>query len=392
MKSLLYLRRNKRKAGEEGMKKLSLQEVLEGIEDTRRKRSVWYPLHEVLFIMLTAVICGATSYAKVEMFGKSKEKWLKKYIALENGVPDACTFRNVIRSIDTQQLHTVFVEWMKTVVEHITGVVAIDGKQARRTKEAERAPLHVVSAFSVECGLVLGQLACEEKSNEITAIPKLLEMLEIEGCIVTVDAMGTQTEIAKKITEKGADYILALKENQKTLHENVRLYFEEYRKEPAGVDPACSAVRHSLGHGRYESRTCYISEEIGWLEGREKWSGLAGIGVIFSKVEQDEKISEQAHYFIYSRKGMTASQILEAKRSHWEIENRLHWVLDMQFREDESRARADNSAENLNILRHWAFNLLKVETSVRGSFSDKQFKCLLDERSLDKILLSSFCS
>lgn len=210
------------------MKKQSLQEVLEGIEDTRREKSVWYPLHEVLFIMLTAVICGATSYAKVEMFGKSKEQWLKKYLQLENGVPDACTFRNVIRSIDTRQLHTVFVEWMKNVVEQVTGVVAIDGKQARRTKDAKKAPLHVVSAFSAECGLVLGQLACEEKSNEITAIPRLLEMLELEGCIVTINAMGTQTEIAKKITEKGADYILSLKENQKSLYADVKLFFEEY--------------------------------------------------------------------------------------------------------------------------------------------------------------------
>ena len=207
------------------MKKLSLQEVLEGIKDTRREKSVWYPLYEVLFIMLTAVICGATSYAKVEMFGKSKEQWLKKHLKLENGIPDACTFRNVIRAIDTQQLHTVFVEWMKGVAEQITGVV--DGKQARRTKDAKKAPLHVVSAFSAECGLVLEQLACEEKSNEITAIPKLLEMLELEGCIVTIDAMGTQTEIAKKITGKGADYILALKENQKTLYEDVQLFFEE---------------------------------------------------------------------------------------------------------------------------------------------------------------------
>ncbi len=331
------------------MKKLSLQEVLEEIEDTRRERSVWYPLHEVLLIMLTAVICGATSYAKVEMFGKSKEQWLKKYIKLENGVPDACTFRNVIRAIDTQQLHTVFVDWMKNVVEQITGVVAIDGKQARRTKDTRKAPLHVVSAFSAECSLVLGQLACEEKSNEITAIPRLLEMLELKGCIITIDAMGTQTEIARKITEKGADYILALKENQKTLYEDVRLFFEEYRKNPEGIGPDCCAISHSQGHGRYESRTCYISEEIGWLEGREKWSNLAGIGVIFCKVEQAGKVSKQAHYFIYSRKGMTASQILEAKRRHWRIENQLHWVLDMQFREDESRARSDNSAENLNV-------------------------------------------
>ena len=374
------------------MKKLSLQEVLEGIEDTRREKSVWYPLHEVLFIMLTAVICGATSYAKVELFGKSREKWLKKYLKLENGIPDACTFRNVIRAIDTQQLHTVFVEWMKSAVEQVTGVVAVDGKQARRTKDARKPPLHVVSAFSAECGLVLGQLACEEKSNEITAIPKLLEMLELEGCIVTIDAMGTQSEIAKKITEKGADYILALKENQNTLYEDVKLFFEEYRKDPAGLDPDCCATSHSQGHGRYESRTCYICEDIGWLEGREKWSGLSGIGFIFCKTEQAGKVSKQTHYFIYSRKGMMASQLLEAKCSHWGIENQLHWVLDMQLREDESRARADNSAENLNVIRHWAYNLLKSDASVRGSFSDKQFKCLLDESFLDKIVRSAFCS
>ncbi len=371
------------------MKKLSLQEVLEGIEDTRRERSVWYPLYEVLFIMLTAVICGATSYVKVEIFGKSKEKWLRKYLKLENGIPDACKFRNVIRSINTQQLHMLFVDWMKSAVEHVGGVVAVDGKQARRTKDAKKKPLHVVSAFSAECGLVLGQLACEEKSNEITAIPKLLEMLEIKGCIVTIDAMGTQTEIAQKITEKQADYILALKENQKSLYRDVALHFEEYRKDPTGLPTACHAVSHSQGHGRYERRTCYVCEEIGWLEGREKWSGLTGIGAIFCEIEENGKLSKQAHYFIYSRSGMTASQLLEAKRSHWSIENQLHWVLDMQFREDESRARADNSAENLNVLRHWAYNLLKADTSMRGSFSDKQFKCLLDDTFLDKILASA---
>lgn len=374
------------------MKKLSLMEVLEGIEDTRRERSVWYPLHEVLFIMLMAVICGATSYAKVEIFGKSREKWLKKYVKLEYGIPDACTFRNVIKAIDTQQLHTVFVEWMKNVVETVTGVVAVDGKQARRTKSAKKKPLHVVSAFSTEFGLVLGQLACEEKSNEITAIPKLLEMLEIKGCIVTIDAMGTQSEIAQKITEKGADYILALKENQRTLYRDAALYFEEYKKAPEQIPPECRAKSYSQGHGRYETRLCYICEDIGWLESRKKWSNLAGIGVIFCKIEQNEKISEQAHYFIYSRRGMTASQVLEAKRSHWGIENRLHWVLDMQFREDESRASSDNSAENLNVLRHWAYDILKSETSLRGSFSDKQYKCLLDESLLDKILLNYLCS
>lgn len=176
------------------MKKLSLIDVLEGIEDTRRSNSVMYPLHEVLIIMLLAVICGATSYAKVEMFGISKKEWLKNFLELENGIPDACTFRNVIKEIDAAKLHELFCEWMKSVVSTLAGVVSIDGKQARRAKDSTKRPLHVVSAFSYECGLVMGQLACEEKSNEITTIPKLLEMLEIKGCIVTIDAMGTQKD------------------------------------------------------------------------------------------------------------------------------------------------------------------------------------------------------
>ena len=374
------------------MKKIGLLEVLEGIEDSRRERSVWYPLHKVLFIFIAAVLCGATSYVKVEMFGKSKEKWLKKYIKLENGIPDACTFRNVVKAIDTQQLHTVFIEWMKETVESICGVVAVDGKQARQTKDKKKRALHVVSAFSAEFGLVLGQLACEEKSNEITAIPKLLKQLELKGCIVTIDAMGTQSEIAAAITNKGADYILSLKENQPGLYRDVKLYFEEYRRNTAGLPAACCAKSHSQGHGRFESWNCYICEDISWLEGREKWSHLQGIGVIFSETEENGKKSRQAHYFIYSCKGMTAAQILEAKRSHWGIENKLHWVLDMQFREDESRARADNSAENLNVLRHWAYNLLKAQSSLKGSFSDKQFKCLLDEAFLDKVIASALCS
>ncbi len=297
-----------------------------------------------------------------------------------------------MKAIDTRQLHTVFIEWMKGAVESISGVVAVDGKQARRTKDTKKRALHVVSAFSAECGLVLGQPACEEKSNEITAIPKLLEQLELKGCIVTIDAMGTQSEIAAAITNKGADYILPLKENQLGLYRDVKLYFEEYRRNTAGSPAACCARSHSQGHGRFESRSCYICEDISWLEGREKWSNLQGIGVIFSETEENGKKSKQAHYFIYSCKGMTAAQILEAKRGHWGIENKLHWVLDMQFREDESRARADNSAENLNVLRHWAYNLLKGQSSLKGSFSDKQFKCLLDEAFLDKVIASALCS
>ena len=374
------------------MKKLALLEVLEGIEDTRRSNSVMYPLHEVLIIMLLAVICGATSYAKVEMFGKSKSEWLGRFLDLEYGIPDACTFRNVIKEIDTQKLHILFCEWMKSVVSELTGVVAIDGKTARRTHDKNKRPLHVISAFSHEYGLVMGQMACEEKSNEITAIPKLLDMLEISGCIVTIDAMGTQKEIAEKIISKNANYILTLKENQKNLYRDVKLYLDDIRYDEDVVESENYHKTTEKGHGRIETRICVISEEIGWLNGKGDWKGINGIGVIYSTVEENDEKSSQSHYFIYSNKGMTAKKLMMCKRNHWSIENKLHWVLDMAFREDESRARKDNSAENFNVLRQIALNILKSETTFKGSITDKQFKCLLDNDYLNKIVNNWICS
>lgn len=374
------------------MKKLNLTEILEGIEDTRRKNSVIYPLHEILFIMFVAIICGATSYARIEMFASGRKEWFGKYLKLENGLPDANTFRRVIMSITPEKVHSLFAEWMKSVIPNVNGVVAIDGKQARRTGDTEKRPLHVVSAFAHEYGLILGQLACEEKSNEITAIPKLLETLEITGCIVTIDAMGTQTGIAKKIREKQADYILALKSNQQGLYNDVKLFMDEYCKESEARNSEIYSHTIDNSHGRIEKRECYVCNDIDWLNNREKWADLNGIGVIIAKVEKNETISEQRHYFIYSCKNMTATELMKAKRSHWSIENSLHWVLDMAFREDESRARKDNSAENFNILRQIAYNLLKSETSIKGSFPDKQFKCMLDSAYLDKIIANWFCS
>lgn len=374
------------------MKKLNLTEILEGIEDTRRQNSVIYPLHEILFIMLVAVMCGATSYARIEMFAAGRKEWFGKYLKLENGLPDANTFRRVLMSITPEKVHSLFAEWMKSVIPNVKGVVAIDGKQARRTGDTEKRPLHVVSAFAHEYGLVLGQLACEEKSNEITAIPKLLETLEITGCIVTIDAMGTQTEIAKKIREKQADYILALKSNQQSLYNDVKLFMDEYCKDSEARNSEIYSHTVDNSHGRIEKRECFVCNDIGWLNNREKWADLNGIGIIIAKVEAGETISEQRHYFIYSCKNMTAAQLMKAKRSHWSIENSLHWVLDMAFREDESRARKDHSAENFNVLRQIAYNLLKSETSIKGSFPDKQFKCMLDSAYLDKIIVNWFCS
>ena len=374
------------------MKKLSLMEVLSGIEDTRRNRSIMYPLNEILIIMLLAVICGATSYAKVEMFGKSRQEWLKRFLKLENGIPDACTFRNVIKEIDTEKLHEIFCKWMKSVIKEVYGVVAIDGKQARRTKDAKKKALHVVSAFSAEYGLVIGQLACEEKSNEITAIPKLLKMLEIKGCIVTIDAMGTQTEIAGTVRENGGDYILALKENQKTLYNDVKLYLDDVHHEKKLLESENYYKTIEKGHGRIETRECIISEEISWLHNKSAWKDLHGVGVIYCTIEKNGVISKQSHYFIYSCMGLNAKQIMKYKRNHWTVENNLHWVLDMAFREDESRARKDNSAENFNVIRQIAFNILKSEKTFKGGITDKQFKCLLDSSYLDLILANWICS
>jgi len=377
------------------MKKISLSEALEGIEDTRREQSVMYPLIEILMIVLLGVMCGATSYIKIEILGKSKEKWLKKFMRLEYGIPDACTLRNVIKEINTSKLHEIFVEWMKQIAKNIYGVIAIDGKEARRTKDKSKKPLHVVSAFSHEFGLVLGQLACEEKSNEITAIPKLLEMLEIEGCIVTIDAIGTQTEIADKIIDKGADYCLSLKENQGNLYNDVKLYteteiFPDDRRFLAGSGRYYREL-DKKGQGRIEKREYFVCNDVSWIEYAGKWRNLSGFGVCVSTVEQDGKITISHNYSIYSVPNMTAREFAKCKRGHWSVES-FHWILDMVFREDESRARADNSAENLNVFRQMSFNILKCETSFKGGISDKQFNCLLDERYLEKVVRTWICS
>ena len=297
------------------MKKLKLEEILEGIEDTRRANSVIYPLHEVLFIMLVAIICGATSYAKIEMFAQSRQEQFAKLLKLENGIPDALTYRRILMMISPEGMHELFAKWTKTVVSSVKGVVAIDGKQARRTGDKTQRPLHVVSAFAHEYGIVLGQLACEEKSNEITAIPKLLEILEISECIVTIDAMGTQKSIAKKIREKNADYILALKENQSGLYKDVKLFMDEYCNDAEAKNGDIYAYSLCQEHGRIEKRECFICEDIGWLNDREKWTDLNGIGMIVATVEDNGTKSSTAALFYLQLQGIAGGADHEGKKS-----------------------------------------------------------------------------
>jgi len=373
------------------MKKLTLEEVLEGMEDKRRERSVWHDMKEALMIILLGVICGATSYAKIEIFAEGKKEWLKGFLKMENGIPGAYTMRRIMMSIDSKKLHERFIEWMKSVVAEIGGVVAVDGKTSRRTKDGAKKALHTVSAYAHERGLVLGQLACEEKSNEITAIPKLLEMLELKGCIVTIDAMGCQTDIADKIIDKGADYCLSLKENQGNLYNDIKLYteteiFPDDRRFLAGSGQYHREIEK--GHGRFEKREYFVCNDVSWIPYADLWRNLAGFGVCVSTVEQDGKKTVSFNYSIYSVPNMTAREFAKCKRAHWSVES-FHWVLDMVFRDDDSRARADNSAENLNVFRHFASNLLKAESSFKSSIPNKQFKCLFDNDYLWKVFSCS---
>lgn len=365
----------------------SLVEIVGDIEDPRRGNAIRHNLVEVLTIALLAAICDCTRFTEMELFGLEREEWLRSFLTLENGIPSHDTFGDIFAAIDPEQLRLCLIEWTESIRKKIQGeVVAVDGKTIRGSKsdaEGKRA-IHVVSAWAAENGLVLGELATDEKSNEITAIPKLLRMLKLNGCIVTIDAMGTQKGLASVIRECGADYVLPVKENQPCLLENISLYFST---EKASCDYAKTVEK---SHGRYEKRECWATEEIAWLQGIEKWRGLSGIAMICSTVQRSSSgLPEQAvHYLLFSKSGMSAADVLRVKREHWSIENSLHWVLDVDFGEDSMRMRIRNAAENMNILRHLALNLLKAESTFKGSINLKRKKCALSPAYLLKVFAS----
>lgn len=389
-------------------RELTLKEVLEGIDDFRQEKSVEHKLIDILILTILATLCGANGYPQIQEYGVAKFDWLKGFLELPNGIPSAYTIRRVMMNIDPKQFHKAFIEWVQIICQKVSGLVAIDGKTARRTKGLKdgKKALHVVSAFAAKNKLVLGQIATDKKSNEITAIPELLKMLELEGCIVTIDAMGTQKEIAATIKEKGSDYVLSLKANQKALYDDIVLYTET-ELIPADKEEltAKGAYYSTLDneHGRFEKREYYVCGDISWLPQKGEWAGLAGFGLCVSTVTTKQRITVETagkrrtsnlventsvsrNYAIYSVENMTAEKFAEYKRGHWGIENSLHWSLDMSFREDESRARADHSAENLNIIRHLSHNLLKSETTAKGGIATKRLRCGWDNDYLMKVL------
>ena len=363
----------------------TIQEVLEETPDYRKGNALRHKLSEILLIGVLTILCNGSGFAAMKLFGDMHEGVLREFLELPHGIPSQDTFERVFAKLNPRALAGQFKHWVDDIINDLKGHihVSIDGKTARGSKSADKKALHVVTAFASELKLVLGQLATDEKSNEITAIPKLLEMFCTSGMIITIDAMGTQTEIARKIIGLGGDYVLALKGNQQTLLEDVRLFLEKEVISQDKKDLRKNGQYEKTiekGHGRIETRECFISQgDIGGLDPEHNWEGLSKVGVIRSKRELLGKAPESSErFFITSLEQANAADLLRAVRSHWAIENNLHWALDVILGEDASRARLENAQENLNIIRKQVLQFLRSETSVIGSIESKRLRCSWD--------------
>lgn len=372
----------------------SLFSCMKDIPDPRKPYNQKHQFLDVVIIAVLAVLCGMNTWYEIHDWALARQMWLETFLELPDGIPSHDTFNRIFQMMDPEKFHEAFLRWTQGLVPFLEGVVSIDGKTMRRSREeaGELRPVHVVSAWSSENGLALGQLRVDEKTNEIKAIPELLELLCLKGCIVTIDAMGTQKGIAKKIKEKEAEYILQVKGNQPELLEDISEYFQkevfsrdkkESEKENRYYRSEC------FEHGRIEVREYYTEKDVEWLKERHpEWEGMEGTGACISTVTEKGKTTISVSYSIYSIREMTAKDYGESKRKHWGIENGLHWVLDIGFREDESRIRAGNAAENMNVLRQIGLNLLKQETSCKMGVASKRKKCGYDEKYLYKVLLA----
>jgi len=360
------------------------------LTDPRIDHTKHHQLLDLLTIALCAIISGADEWVAMEAYGKAKREWFDTFLTLPNGIPSHDTFGRVFAALDPDQFQACFLAWVQSTVALTEGaVVACDGKTVRRAHDrgAGKAAIHMVSAWASANRLVLGQIAVDEKSNEITALPALLKLLMLKGCIVTIDAMGCQTDIAQTIIDREADYVLALKENQGTIyHAVVHLFADAHAT--AFVDYDYDAAQTvDGGHGRVEIRRYWTISDpltLAHLDPDREWAGLRGIGMVAAERRAKGKVTHETRYYLTSL--TDAATFGRAVRGHWGIENGLHWVLDIAFREDESRARAGASAANLVVLRHIAVNLLKKEQTAKVGIKNKRLKAGWDERYLLKVI------
>ena len=344
-------------------KSASLMVHFATLVDPRVDRTKLHSLSDILVLSICGFICGTDSWVDLQYFAEQRKEWFRTFLDLPNGIPSHDTFGRLFAMLDPEEFSRCFSSWVAAVANVTEGeIVAIDGKTLRRSfdRASKKAAIHMVSAWASRNGLVLGQVKTDERSNEITAIPKLLEILHLEGCIVTIDAMGCQREIAARIVEKGADYVISLKGNQGTLHDEVKDFLTEARAENFETVPHAYQETLDKGHGRTERRRYWVTGVIDRIRQKEKWSTLTSVGMVEAERTIDGITSLETRYFISSLPGDDAKKFANAVRAHWGIENSLHWVLDVAFREDECRVRKDNAPENVAMLRHVALNLLKT--------------------------------
>lgn len=348
-----------------------LVEVFEGIADWRNPRQTRHQLAEVLTVAVCAMLCGADDFEGISQWGSAKLDWLRGFLPLAYGVASPDTFERVFALLDPKHFESAFRQWVGQIIPALgtDQVVAIDGKSSRRsTSKAAATPLHLVSAFAADIGVVLGQTATDTKSNEITAIPQLLRTLDLKGCIVTIDAMGTQTVIAQTIREREADYVLCVKDNQRKLADSI-LFAQ------AGIGgklvPCSQTTSEDTGHGRHEIRRCWAFDAIDRLNEPERWAGIQSFAIVERVRTIGEKTTTEQRCYISSLPA-DATRIAHAVRSHWEVENRLHWCLDVQFADDYARARTGHAANNLAVTRHIALNVLRLNISRKASLKTKR--------------------
>jgi predicted transposase YbfD/YdcC len=353
-----------------------------------RQREVTYPLINIVTIALCAVICGADDFVSIAAYGREKKSWLSKFLDLSAGIPSHDCFNRVLGALQPGEFEQCLLSWITALHETTAGqIIAIDGKTLRRSFDAasSKAAIHMVSAWATANQISLGQVVVDEKSNEITAIPKLLKILELSGCLVTIDAMGCQLEIAEQIVASGADYCLAVKGNQPTLHEGLIAFFLDHLEDDFARMKVSRHRTEERGHGRQETRTYYVCPAPDNLPDREHWKQLTAIGIAINDTVRAGKLTSEVRYYILSRK-LAAKKFAAAVRGHWGIENRLHWQLDVTFGEDQSRLRKGHADANFSILRRAALSLLKNNRTSKIGIKNKRLAAGWNDNYLAEVL------
>lgn len=369
----------------------SIGSCFEELKDPR-VRKVTYPLINIVTIAICAVICGVDDFTGMEDFGNRKKEWLSKFLDLSNGIPSHDTFNAVLGSLKSRVFEECLLKWITSLHEISDGeLIAIDGKTLRRShdRSSSKAAIHMVSAWSAKNHISLGQVCVDEKSNEITAIPKLLELVEIHGAFVTIDAMGCQTAIAEKIVDEGGHYVLAVKDNQPKLSEAIQAHFVDHLEDDFARIKVSRyrTVANKNNHGRAEERDYFVTPVPDGFPEAHRWKDLRALGIAINNTVRNGKQSTEVRHYILD-KYVSAKRFGGFVRGHWSIENNLHWQLDVTFREDASRIRKANGAANMSILRRTALSMLKNETSFKRGIKGKRVSAALDETYLEKVLFS----